>query len=279
MNALNQLVNALQVTKISERQFTGEASNNDFHVYGGLILTQAIDASKQCCPDNYALQSLHGQFLRPGIVKEKIDIRVDNLKDGRRFKVFNVYCEQQGNTIFFATVTFHLPEPSFEHTREVPTLSLPAEDKASFFIDRTTPLPKDKTPDDAALEVRIEEINQHDAELKPEQITWFKTTDDTSALTQWQHTLLLAYCSDWNMPTVALRPHTISEQQKLKVASLDHSIWFYQQAQLDNWAAHIKDSPAAQDGRGHSRGLFYSANGDLLACVNQESFMVALDKS
>lgn len=279
MSPLARLVQSLQVTADKDRHFIGQPSTNDFHVYGGLILSQAIDAARQCSPSNYALQSLHGQFLRPGIAKENIQIRVDDLKDGRRFKIFNVYCEQQGKTIFFATVTFHLPEQSFEHTRKAPALSLPAEDKATLFIDRMTPLPEDKTRDDAALEVRIEDINKFDIELKPEQITWFKTADDTLALTHWQQTLLLAYCSDWNLPTVALRPHIITKDQKLKAASLDHSIWFYQQAQLDNWAAHVKDSPAAQGGRGHSRGLFYSATGDLLACVNQESFMVAMDKS
>ena len=281
MNSLQQLIDYLQVTRDKEQQFIGKASSNDFHVYGGHILTQAIDATRQCCPDSYALQSLHGQFLRPGIVKEPIQIRVEDLKDGRRFKIYNVYCQQQGKTIFFATVTFHLPEEGFEHTRKAPTLTLPAEDKASLFIDRTTPLADDKPREDAALEVRIEDINKPDIELKPEQITWFKIANDNkeaAALTDWQQTLLLAYCSDWNMPTVALRPHTINKNQKLKVASLDHSIWFYQQAHMNNWAAHVKDSPAAQDGRGHSRGLFYSAEGDLLACVNQESFMVAQDK-
>jgi acyl-CoA thioesterase-2 len=281
MKPLQQLIERLQVSHDVGRQFIGQASASDVHVYGGLILTQAIDAAKHCCPDTYSLQSLHGQFLRPGIVQEAINIRVEDLKDGRRFKVYNVYCQQQGKTIFFATVTFHLPEDSFQHTQPAPPLTLPADDKAHLFIDRTTPITPDQRREDAAVEVRIDNPNQLDQALDPEQVTWFKTSHDsieTASLTDWQQTLLLAYCSDWNMPTVAIRPHIINTQQRLKIASLDHSICFYQQANLDNWVACVQQSPAASGGRGHSRGLFYSEHGELLASVNQESFMVTEDK-
>ena len=97
-------------------------------------------------------------------------------------------------------------------------------------------------------------------------------------LTDWQQTLLLAYCSDWNMPIVAARPHTLNDQQKPKIASLDHSIWFYQQANLHDWAAYVQESPAAMNSRGHTRGLLYSRQGDLLACVNQEAFLSTMAK-
>lgn len=273
MTALQQLLKLLHVTPNGEGQFIGKPGAGDFRIYGGLILTQAIDAARQCCPADFALQSLHGQFLRPGDYQHDIEIRVEDLKQGRRFKLYNVYCQQQGKTIFFATVTFHLPEDSFEHTRQAPDLTLPTEDKARLFIDRTTPLPDDQPRTEAALELRIEEVNQFDREQMPEQVTWFKTASSNS-LSDWQQTLLLAYCSDWNMPIVAARPHTLKENQRPTIASLDHSIWFYRQADLNHWTAYVQESPVALNGRGHTRGLLYSEQGELLACVNQECFMV-----
>jgi acyl-CoA thioesterase-2 len=276
MTALHELIKRLQVTPVKDKHFLGAPSSSDSHVYGGLILTQAIDAARQCCPADFAVQSLHGQFLRPGIAQQSIEIRVEALKKGRRFMVYNVYCEQQAKIIFFATITFYIPEDSFEHTLQAPELILPDKDKAQFYIDRSTALPDDKASSTAALEVRIEDINRFDEEQAPEQITWFKAhNSETAALTDWQQTLLLAYCSDWNMPIVAARPHTLNDQQKPKIASLDHSIWFYRQPQLQQWTAFVKDSPAAHGGRGHTRGLIYSQQGELLACVNQESFLMA----
>lgn len=277
MTALQQLLKLLHVTPSGEGQFIGKPGAGDFRIYGGLILTQAIDAARQCCPADFALQSLHGQFLRPGDYQHDIEIRVEDLKQGRRFKLYNVYCQQQGKTIFFATVTFHLPEDSFEHTQQAPGLTLPTEDKARLFIDRTTPLPDDQPRTEAALELRIEEINQFDQVQMPEQVTWFKTAS-SNKLSDWQQTLLLAYCSDWNMPIVAARPHTLKENQRPNIASLDHSIWFYRQADLSHWTAYVQESPAALNGRGHTRGLLYSEQGELLACVNQECFMVTESK-
>jgi acyl-CoA thioesterase len=41
----------------------------------------------------------------------------------------------------------------------------------------------------------------------------------------------------------------------------------------------VQESPAALNSRGHTRGLFYNQQGDLLACVNQESFLTTLPKA
>lgn len=278
MSALQDLVNVLQVTRESDKCFIGNSGPGDFRIYGGLTVTQALDAARQCCPPEYAAQSLHGQFLRPGDHDHSIEITVEELKDGRRFKLYNVYCRQQGNTIFFATVTFHLPEPAFEHTKQAPELELPSEDKARFFPHRQQEYSREQFAENsAALEVRIEQKLDLFSIQEPEQTTWFKTADSFT-ISDWQQTLLLAYASDWNMPSTAMRPHTIPEDHYPNIASLDHSIWFYRQADLHHWAAYVQESPASLNSRGHSRGLFYNLQGELLACVNQESFLTTAPK-
>ena len=280
MSALQQLITTLQVSPIGDGRFIGKAGAGagGLRIYGGLTVTQALDAVRQCCPQEYVVQSIHGQFLRPGDHQYDIDINVEELKDGRRFKIYNVYCRQQGKNIFFATITFHLPEPGYEHTLAAPPLKLPAEDKARFYPHRYQSYSRDElAAQPVSLEVRIDDIMDLHRQQQPEQITWFKTAD-SSNLTDWQQTLLLAYTSDWNMPAVAVRPHTLAEGHCPNIASLDHSIWFYHQANLHHWAAYVQESPAALNSRGHSRGLFYSQQGDLLACVNQESFLATMAK-
>jgi acyl-CoA thioesterase-2 len=274
MHALQQLIDLLQVTPSGERQFTGEPGPGEHRIYGGLTITQALDAARQCCPAEYAVQSLHGQFLRPGDHEHKIEISVEELKDGRRFKLYNVYCRQQGNTIFFATVTFHLPETAYEHAMTPPELDLPATDTARFYPHRQHSWSREEMEGHtASLEVRIAEGLEFRKEQLPQSKTWFKLAS-APAVSDWQQTLLLAYASDWNMPSIAMRPHTVEKGYMPSLASLDHAIWFYRQPQFEDWIAYVQESPAALNGRGHTRGLFYDQQGELLGAVSQESYLV-----
>lgn len=273
MTAIENLVSILQVKPDGDNRFIGNPGPGKSRIFGGLTVAQAIDAARQCCPDNYSIQSIHGQFLRPGDKNQNIVIDVEELKDGRRFKLYNVYCRQLDKVIFFATITFHLPEPSFQHTLKMPDVTLPGEDKAVFYKYRHDNYTKEELGSDkAAFEVRLEQEKDRFIPLEPENITWIRAIE-SDELSDWQKTLLIAYCSDWNMPRVAINPHILPEGYQPNMASLDHAIWFYRQADLGDWLSFVQDSPAAENSRGHSRGLIYSKQGELLACVNQECFL------
>ena len=270
---LGRLVEALKVSAVDERHFSADASLNLGRIYGGHTISNAIDAARQCCPQEFAIQSLHGQFLRVGNRKLPIDIEVQDLKDGRRFKLYNVYCRQEGKTIFFATVTFHLPETGFEHTLAAPELVLPDESKAGYYPHRQYYYNQEELESHTgALEARMQQRNDNRKVLDPECQTWVRTVGDNT-LSDWEHTLVMAYVSDWNLPSVAMRQHVVPEGERENIASLDHAIWFYRQANMSNWIAFVQDSPAALNSRGHGRGLIYSHAGELLGCVNQEAFL------
>lgn len=274
MQTTRQLLDLLQVKPMGERQFVGQPGPGEHRIYGGLTITQALDAARRCCPAEYAVQSLHGQFLRPGDHEHKIEITVEVLKEGRRFKLYNVYCRQQGNTIFFATITFHLPEEAYEHAMVPPERVLPAEDRARFYPHRQHSWSREEVQEHgAALEVRIYDPLSFREEQAPRGQTWFRLAEQ-SALDDWEQVLLLAYASDWNMPSIAMRPHTVEEGLMPVLASLDHAIWFYRQPRFEDWITYVQESPAALSGRGHSRGLFYDPRGELLAAVTQESYLV-----
>ena len=273
VNHLEHLISILQAAPVGDNCFIADPGQGGHRIYGGLIVAQAMDAARQSCPQAYVIQSLHAQFLRPGDYGHSIEIEVQVLKDGRRFKLYNVYCRQQGKVIFFATITFHLPEAGFEHILPPPCLKLPSEYTAHFYHRRDQRFTFEELDGSStALEVRMNEQTDFFSVQKPEASSWYKTAA-RSKMTDWQHTLLLAYVSDWNMPSVAMRAHAVEEDRQPVLASLDHAIWFYHQADLHDWVVYLQDSPAAQNSRGHTRGLIYSHRGDLLACVNQESFL------
>lgn len=278
MQAVQRLIEVLEVKAIAKGQFLGQPGPGSYRIYGGVTITQALDAARQCCPPEFWVQSLHGQFLRPGDHQHPIEIQVEALKDGRHFKLHNVYCRQQGKIIFFATVTFHLPESSYQHSLVPPELRLPGVDKARFYPHRQQSWNRQQMAGrSAAFEVRIEQALQFELWQEPDNQTWFRTVDCPD-ISCWQHILLLAYASDWNMPSVAMRPHRVEEGYMPSLASLDHAIWFYRPPQLHDWVAYVQESPAAWRGRGHTRGLFYDQCGELLAAVSQESYLVSHKK-
>ena len=85
------------------------------------------------------------------------------------------------------------------------------------------------------------------------------------------HKLLLAYASDFNLLTTSMQPHGVSVFQKfMKVASLDHSLWFHGNLRMDDWLLYSMDSPWAGNARGFSRGSIFNRQGQLVASVAQE---------
>jgi acyl-CoA thioesterase-2 len=59
----------------------------------------------------------------------------------------------------------------------------------------------------------------------------------------------------------------------LKVASLDHAMWWHRFGRVDEWLLYVQDSPSAQGGRGLSTGSIFNRAGDLLATVAQEGMV------
>lgn len=279
MQALQALIEVLQVKPVGEGYFVGKPGPGSHRIYGGLTICQALDAARRCCPAELSIQSMHGQFLRPGDHQHAIDITVETLKDGRRFKLYNVYCRQQGKLIFFASVTFHQPEDAYQHFLAPPQRQSPDADTAQFFPHRQQFWSEQEAQGRSwAFEVRIEEPLDFHRRQAPVNQTWFRAVD-AEGVSGWQQILLLAYASDWNMPSVAMRPHTVAEGYLPQLASLDHVIWFYRPPRLQQWLTYVQESPAAWHGRGHTRGLFYDQQGALLAAVSQESFLLPRTKS
>jgi acyl-CoA thioesterase-2 len=88
------------------------------------------------------------------------------------------------------------------------------------------------------------------------------------------HRAALAYASDYSILEPVMRAHGVAwAKPGLKIASLDHAMWWHRFGRVDEWMLYVQDSPSAAGGRGLSRGSIFSRNGVLLASVAQEGMI------
>jgi acyl-CoA thioesterase-2 len=88
------------------------------------------------------------------------------------------------------------------------------------------------------------------------------------------HQVILAYASDMNLLSTAMRPHGVHWQTPgFQSASLDHAMWFHKPTDFNQWHLYAQDSPSASDGRGLIRGSIYAEDGTLVASVAQEGLI------
>ncbi|MGO3885980.1 MAG: acyl-CoA thioesterase, partial [Mycetocola sp.] len=107
----------------------------------------------------------------------------------------------------------------------------------------------------------------------PHQAVWLKSTaplPDDPAL----HRAALAYVSDYTMLEPVMRGHGVSwATPDIRVASLDHAMWWHRDARVDEWLLYVQESTNAHGGRGLTHGRIYDRAGHLVASVAQEGMV------
>jgi len=109
-----------------------------------------------------------------------------------------------------------------------------------------------------------------EGERVPQQAVWMRMRapmpDDPRL-----HRAALAYLSDMTIQESILRRHGLTwSTPGLKVASLDHAMWWHRFGRVDEWMLYVQEAPNARGGRGLAQGRIYSRDGELLATVAQE---------
>lgn len=261
--------------RTTEDIFTGVSQKMPLgRVYGGQVLAQSIVAAERTIPDGRSVHSMHGYFLRPGDASKGITFSVDRIHDGRSFSTRRTQAFQEGVPIFSMIASFQDADPGIEHQTDLPA-GLPApedlpdlEDHLAglhpvskrLFTDR--PVDLRHFPSPIYLSV--------DGAHVPRQAVWMRTRraipDDPRI-----HRAALAYLSDLTIQESILRAHGVSwATPGLKVASLDHAMWWHRPGRVDDWMLYVQESPSARGGRGLATGRIYSRDGMLLASVAQE---------
>ena len=102
---------------------------------------------------------------------------------------------------------------------------------------------------------------------------WLRTTaplPDSPAL----HRALLAYASDHGLLLTATLPHGLSLLKgEVRMASIDHAMWFHRDFRIDEWLLYQVDSPTVRGNRALCRGMVFSRDGKLVASTMQEGLI------
>ncbi|HPQ20533.1 MAG TPA: acyl-CoA thioesterase II [Saprospiraceae bacterium] len=281
MSLLYPLIEKLNLTPIGDGKFyTSSLFIGSPTVYGGQVLAQSIVAAyNELLGDKY-LHSLHGYFLHPGDNELMIEYEVEVIKLGKSFDTIRVKAIQNAKIIFIMAASFHIMEQGIEHQASMPNVPLP--DELRSFSEILKEATADKNiemvgmfADDSPIIVRpVEHYNPFKPGIKPALTHfWFKPNGDYGS-NNILNTALMAYASDFGLLTTALRPHNVSFfTQAMKIASLDHAMWFHQKEISNDWHLYVVDSPWADNGRAFCRGNIFDKQGVLVASTTQEGLI------
>ncbi|MGO9546031.1 MAG: acyl-CoA thioesterase II [Rhodomicrobium sp.] len=282
MSAVDQLLTILDLEQLEHNLFRGRSPQNGWQrVFGGQVVGQALVAADRTVEDKGRLtHSLHAYFLLAGDPKVPIIYEVDRIRDGGSFTTRRVIAIQHGQAIFSMAVSFHKPEPGFDHQIPMPDVPAPEEltSEAELKARLLPNLPeavRSYWERELPIELRPVDLSRFfsPAKAEPKQYMWIRTCgplpDDFRL-----HQCALAYASDFSLLDTALIAHgRVLFDPRLMLASLDHAVWFHRPFRADEWLLYAQDSPSAQAGRGFCRGSIFSRDGRLVASVAQEGLI------
>jgi len=280
---IDGLLSTLHLTNTGARTtediFTGPSQWMPLgRVFGGQVLAQSLMAAMHTVEPERVIHSMHGYFLRPGDVEHPITFSVDRLHDGRSFSTRRTHAFQNGEPILSLIASFQTRDEGLEHQLAMPAdlpdpESLPStadvlgkvdHDVARYWASERA-FDMRHVPSPIYLEVEGERV--------PRQAVWMRAfgrlPDDPN-----QHRAALAYASDYSILEPILRAHGVAwTTPGLKIASLDHAMWWHRDARVDEWLLYTQESPSAAGGRGLSLGRIYTRDGVLVASVAQEGMV------
>lgn len=244
-------------------------------VFGGQVLGQSLIAAARTVEGGRPVHSLHGYFLRPGDPKRPITFAVERLRDGRSFSARRTHALQGGVPILSMIASFQEPAEGLDHQDPMP--DVPGPDELPSVEDLYADVPL------AAAWLRQRPVDLRHVEgpvyLKPgpdrvaRQAVWMRCTaplpDDPAV-----HAAALAYLSDFSLLEPVLRRHGRAwTDPGMKVASLDHAMWWHRAARADDWLLYVQRSPSATGARGLATAELFSQDGTLVAAVAQEGML------
>lgn len=265
--------------RTSEDIFTGPSQWMPLgRVFGGQVLAQSITAAMRTVPDERVVHSMHGYFLRPGDVNLPITFAVDRIHDGRSFSTRRTQAYQAGVPILSSIASFQDDDAGLNHQIEIPS-DIPDPESLPTTADILGHIDHDAArywSAERAFDMRHFPSSIYltvEGERTAHQAVWLKAIsrlpDDPNL-----HRAALAYASDYSILEPAMRAHGVAwTTPGLKIASLDHAMWWHRFGRVDEWMLYVQDSPSAAGGRGLSRGSIFSREGVLLASVAQEGMI------
>lgn len=250
-------------------------------LYGGQVLGQSVMAAYHTVPEGRVIHSFHSYFLLPGDASKPVIYDIENVRDGRSFSTRRVKAIQNGRNIFYMTASFQMPEEGLSHQYAQMPKSPEPEDVTQdiqYYEDNITKISqgmKQALSYHRPVDIRTIGASHNFKVIKsePKQTIWLRGRDpleDTLSLNQ----ASLAYASDYNFLSTALHAHGLAAHDKsLRMATIDHAMWFHRPFKFDDWLLYEMESPFSGNGRALVQGKIYDKEGHLIATAVQEGLM------
>lgn len=279
--ALASLLQTLELQQIADGEtpiFEGPSQVTAHgRVFGGQVLGQALRAAGLTVDPATPAHSLHAYFLRAGDASLPITFTVTTLRDGRSFSQRRVDAIQHGRPILTMNASFQRPDAHGLH-HQAPMPDVPAPEALPSFAEVLS------TVDDPLARFMAQQrpfdirsvlppvVLHPDPNPGTDNAVWMRPVgplpDDPRLLQA-----ILVYSSDYTLLEPALRAHGLAWVSPMKVASLDHAMWFHAPVPTDHWLLYSQHSSFAGGGRALGAGSIYGSDGTLIASVAQEGML------
>ncbi|XP_074273027.1 acyl-CoA hydrolase 2-like isoform X2 [Silene latifolia] len=255
------------------------------NVFGGQLIGHALAAASKTVDCSKTVHHLQAYFLLVGDNNIPIKYEVHRVHDGKSFDSRRVEAVQKGNVLFTMLASFQKEGKGFEYQDAVmplvpaPDMSLPLEElRERRIIDPRLPRTfRNKMAitkyEFSPIEIRFcyPDISTKQTKSLPRLKYWFRAKgklSDDQAL----HRCVVAYTSDILFLEVSGNPHRQSGL-KLRVLSLNHTMWFHRPVKADDWLLFVIKSPSSFADRGVVLGQMFNQNGELVVTALQEGLL------
>ncbi len=277
-NTPNLLDELLDLQEIGPHTYLAQSHNPGWNrVYGGQVIAQAIIAATNSVKTQDICHSAHGYFMRPGDPEKPITYRIDPVREGKSFQTRMIYASQDEETIFTMGASFHKNEPGPDHQDQMgdvpqPDDLPPMSDLIAANRDKLHPEVARYFERDRPFEMRPIDISRYmePKPAPPTQSIWLKPNSRLEGPFA-KHQSALGYASDFTLLDTALIAHgKLLFDPSLMLASLDHSIWFHRNFDINDWLLYRQTSSNAHGARALCHGQFFTKDGILVASTAQE---------
>lgn len=252
------LADRLQIDPVDDDVWCSHEPTDPEHVFGGLLVAQALRAGQLTVDPDRDAHSLHASFVTAGAGGQPIRYEVERTRDGVSFSTRRVVARQDHGVVMVLTADFHHEEPGLDYAAP-PAAGVPDPDELGADRRQSRVFESRTVPDTEDGDVRFHTRR-----------AWFRSRtplpDDPHL-----HLQALAYLSDHGPARAARAPHSALPRSSFgRALSLDHSVWFHRPVSLDDWVLYELVPVATGRGRGLSFGTLRTRDRVLVATVAQE---------
>jgi acyl-CoA thioesterase II len=287
------LEHAVRILNLSEISKNGtvtsfEGENLPFpteRIYGGQIMAQAIMAAAKTTPDSRVPNSVHGYYIRTGVLSQNVNFVVNSLRDGRSYSTRQVEAYQPDRSILETIVSFQesgqpgieyadaipqgLPDP--EELQSAEELMRPYASKSAFADYYVNQSPFDIRHITPTIMLKPDnDSHKHD---NGRQLVWLRANGHMELSQKVQRSLLALGCDQLMMEPALRRSGLSITTPGISYASLDHSMWWYHDVDVCSWLLFVQDSTVASHGRALCTAKVYDQKGTLVSAMSQEAMI------